>query len=275
MRQTLRKIASTLMLSSLALVPVAASAGGSVNILILKEHGVGSAASAQQYVDELMGHVARENGWDAAAGKYMTSRLMAGSWISGNNPHYGIMSLPAYLDLAGKHKLEVIGSAEVTGGGGRQYFVVSASEGDLASCKGKTLGTDHADDSRFIDKVVGGSDFSLADFTVEDTRRPMKTVKAVARGEVACALIDDAQKARLAKAEGGDAVKVLWSSAKLPPMAIVAFPSAPGAEKKAFKSKLTAVCAGAGADSCKEVGLRKLEPASDGDYATVSRAYGG
>ena len=275
MRKMLRNVASTFLLATLALSPAAADAGDQVNVLILKEHGVGSAASAQEYVDKLMGHVARENGWSAAAGTYMTSRSLAKGWIAGNNPHYGIMSLPAFLALRSQNKLEIIGSAKVSGGGGHQYFIVSSTETTLAGCKGKTLGTDHGDDTTFIDAVVGQADFSLADFSVEDTRRPMKTVKSAARGEVACALIDDAQKSSLAKVEGGAALNVVWSSAELPPMAVVAFPAAASGEKKAFKSKLAAVCAGEGADACKEVGLRALSPASDSDYASVIKSYGG
>ena len=275
MRKPLRTISSAALLATLALAPLAADAGGSVNVLILKENGSGSASAAQGYVDRLMGHVASENGWDSATGKYLTSRSMAKSWISSNNPHFGIMSLPAYLALRSQHNLEVVGQAQVRGGGGKQYFVVSSSQGSLADCKGKVLGTDHGDDARFIDNVVGKREFSLSDFTMQDTRRPMATVKAVARGDVDCALIDDAQKSKLGSVDGGDAVRVVWSSAELPPMAVVAFGSAPSGEKKTFKSKLAAVCSGGGAEACKEVGLRSLSSGSDADYASVVKDYGG
>jgi hypothetical protein len=276
LRKTLRNIVSAALLAVLALAPAAADAGDgdAVNVLILKEHGVGSAATAQTYVDTLLAHVAKQNGWAAAAGKYFTTRAQAKPYITDSTPHYGIMSLGAFLELRGTNKLEVIGSAEVTGGGGRQYFVVSASESSLAGCKGKTLGTDHGDDVRFIDKVVGKSDFSLSEFTLEDTRRPMKTVNAVARGEVPCALIDDAQMASLRSVEGGAAVKAVWTSAKLPPMVVVAFPSAPAAEKKGFSANLSKVCTGDGANACKEVGLKSLSAARESAYADVITDYG-
>lgn len=276
--KTMRNVVSAallpLTLASLALAPVAADAGDTVNILILKEHGVGSAATAQSYVDKLVAQVAAQNGWASAAGKYFTTRAQAKSFVSGSNPHYGILSLGAFLELRSPSRLEVIGSAEVTGGGGRQYFVVSASETTLAGCKGKTLGTDHGDDVRFIDNVVSKSEFDLADFTVEDTKRPMKTVNAVARGEVPCALIDDAQMASLAGVEGGASVKAVWTSAKLPPMVVVAFPSAPAAEKKSFSGKLSKICEGDGKDVCKEIGLKSLSSTSESTYAGVIADYG-
>jgi len=255
------------------LVPVAATAGDSINILILKEHGVGSATSAQDYVDKLVAHVAKHNSWAAATGKYVTSRSQGKTYISESDPHFGILSLAAFLDLRAKHRLEVLGSAEVTGGGGRQYFIVSASQTTLAGCKGKTLGTDHGDDPQFINKVVGKSDFALSEFKLEDTRRPMKTIKAAARGEVDCALIDDAQVASMAKTEDGAALEVVWSSAKLPPMVVVAFPSAPAAERATFQSNLGKVCGGEGAAACKEVGLSSLGKASEADYTKVIADY--
>jgi hypothetical protein len=274
LRQSIRHLAAAAsLLATLALAPATADAGDSVNILILKEHGVGSAASAQTYVDKLVAHVASENAWKAAEGKYVTSRASAASYIKQSDPHFGILSLAAFLDLRGKHELEVVGSAEVAGGGGRQYFVVSGSQASLAGCKGKTLGTDHGDDARFIDKVVGNGELKLSEFTVEDTRRPMKTVNAVARGEVECALIDDAQKAAMAKVAGGDKLAVVWSSKQLPPMVVVAFPSAPASERKSFQSKLASVCSGAGASACKEVGLASLKKADDSVYADVVKSY--
>ncbi|GEM_PF-570242 len=272
LRQSTRTAAVVLTLAAIALAPVAADAAGEVNVLILKEHGGGSSSSAQQYVDKLIAGVAEQNGWAAAQGKYQTSRKLAKTWISENDPHYGILSLAAFLDLRDHAKLEVLGSAEVSKGGGRQYFLVSSTETSVDGCKGKTLGTDHGDDPRFIDKVVGGQSFVLSDFEVVDTRRPVKTIKAAARGEVACALIDDAQKASLAKV-GGENLNVVWSSSSLPGMVIVAFPSAPAAEKKAFKASLGKVCTGAGASACKEVGLASMGAASESDYSTVIHDY--
>ncbi len=269
----LASFTSALLLSALALMPAAAEAGDGVNILILKEHGVGSAASAQEYVDKLVNTVAVQNGWTAAAGKYHTDRTSAKAWIKTADPHYGILSLGAFLDLRSAHKLEVIGSAQVVGGGGEQYSIVSTSAASLADCKGKSLGTDHGDDARFIDKVVSGSDFDLADFQVVDTKRPVKTIKSAIAGEVVCALIDDAQLASVAKTEGGDKLKTLWQSSKLPPMVVVAFPSAPAAERKAFSPNLDKVCTGNGASACKEVGLVKLSAATSQAYDAVIKLY--
>lgn len=246
---------------------------GTVNVLVIKEHGVGSAAQAQPLIDKLIAVVAKQNGWTASAGKYLTSREAAETQIHSVDPHYGIMSLAAFLALGPKHKLEVIGQAEVAQAGGRQYHIISKNQADLAGCKGKTLASDHADDRKFIDKVIGAGKFTLGDFTLVETKRPVQTLKKVTSGEAECALVDDAQLAELGKIEGGAAVKSIWASDKLPPMVVVAFPSAPAAERKAFQSSLGKICAGDGKATCREAGLSAFKSASAADYASVTSAY--
>jgi hypothetical protein len=251
-----------------------ASAGDAVGVIVLKEHAVGSTSQAQPYLDKLMGVAAQLNGWSSVKGHFQTQRGAAEAWIGSEKPHYGILSLAAYLAFKGKYNLEVVGQAVVAGGGGQQYFIVSKNQGDLAGCKGKSLATDHADDTRFIEKVVAGGSFKLGDFTLVATKRPGEAGRKVVSGDAECALIDDAQLAQLQKADGGGAAKAVWTSAKMPPMVIVAFPAAQAAEKKAFQASLPKLCEGAGKQPCDEVGLSALKTASNTDYATVVAAYG-
>jgi hypothetical protein len=250
-----------------------ASAGDTVGVIVLKEHAVGSTSQAQPYLDKLMGVAAQLNGWAAAKGNFQTSRSGAETWIQSDKPHYGILSLAPYLAFKAKYNLEVVGQAVVSGGGGQQYFIVSKSAGDLAGCKGKTLATDHADDTRFIEKVVAAGAFKLGDFTLVTTKRPGEAGRKVVGGDAECALIDDAQLAQLSKSDGGGAVKQAWASAKMPPMVIVAFPEAPAAEKKAFQANIPKLCEGAGKQPCDEVGLSALKTAANADYAAVVAMY--
>jgi len=252
----------------------AQAADGSVNVLVIKEQGVGSAAQAQPYVDKLVATTAKANGWATAAGKYATNREGAEEYIHTADPHFGIMSLAAFLALRGKHKLEVLGKAEVTQAGGREYHIVSKTQADLAGCKGKTLASNHSDDVRFAEKVIGAGAFTFADFTLVVTKRPVQTLKKVISGEAECALIDDAQLAELKKIEGGMAVRSVWKADKLPPMVVVAFPSSSAAERSTFKGALGKVCGGEGKAACSEVGIKDLSAASNADYQAVITAYG-
>jgi hypothetical protein len=244
-----------------------------VGIVVLKELGVGTAAQAQPYLDKVVARIASLAKWPAAQGVFQTRRAAAVKWIGEQQPHFGILSLGAFLGLRGELGLVPIGVADVAGG--RSFHVVRKGGGELASCKGKVLATTLAGDARFVDKVVFAGKLALADFTVVDTKRPIATVNAVVRGEAECALVDDSQLADLRNIEGAGELAPVWSSAKLPPMVVVAFPSAPAAERSAFQSNLGKICTGEGASLCREIGIEKLEAAKPAAVAGVIAAYGG
>jgi hypothetical protein len=252
-----------------------AAIDGTVGILVLKEHGTGSAALAQPYVDRFVALAAAQNGWSGAKGQFYTSRSAAEGFIAAEKPHYGILSLAAFLALRGPHHLDVIGEVATSLAGGRQYALISRSAEDLAGCKGKKLVSDHTDDARFIERVVARGDFRLSDFTLLQTQRPLQTIRKLLAGEAACALVDDSQLADLSHLEGADGVHTAWRSAELPPMAVVAFPNAPAGERARFRENLNHLCEDEGSSACGEVGIVSLEGAADGtDYATVTRLYG-
>jgi hypothetical protein len=262
-----------------AILPLAsgslpARGAGEIDILVLREHGVGTATLAQPYLDRFMAIAAEQNGWDAARGQYLTQRTAASGFIKEHSPHYAILSLGAFLALREPYRLEVIGRVASTLVGGEQYFVVSKSARDLAACKGQKLATNYGDDPRFIERVVARGAFKLSDFQVTENQRPLQSLKQVLSGEAACALIDDAQLAELQHLEGGSEVHPVWSSAKVPQMVVAAFPVAPAAERERFRQNLSHVCDGDGATACGEVGIRSLAPASASDYADLVSAYG-
>jgi hypothetical protein len=273
-RPSLRSLLAPLgLLATIVLAPGAARADGEVPIVVLKEHGVGTAAQAQPYVDKLVLLAAKQAGWSGAKGSYQTTRSGAEKYITDSKPHFGILSLAAFLGLKDKHKLEIVGQVTSSRSGGQQYHLISKNAADAAGCKGKQLATDHADDTKFIDNVVFNAKMKLSEFTLVQTTRPIQTIKKVIAGEAECALVDDAQFAELANVEGASAVKSVWKSDKLPPMVIAAFPAASAAEKKGFQGAYGKICEGDGKDVCKEVGIQAMKTASTTDYQTVITAY--
>jgi len=152
--------------------------------------------------------------------------------------------------------------------------LIGKSVADLASCKGKTVVSDHTDDPRFIERVVASGAFTLADFTVVQTQRPLQTIKKVIDDEAACALIDDMQLAELPHIDGADGLRTVWKSPELPQMVLTAFPTAPEAERLRFQEQLASLCDNQRDSACAEVGIVSLKAASATDYATVVAAYG-
>jgi hypothetical protein len=261
------------MFTTVALASGAARADDAVPILVLKEHGVGTAAQAQPYVDKLVAIAAKLAGWSGAKGSYQTTRTGAEKYITDSKPHFGILSLAAVLNMKDKQKLDIIGQVTSSRAGGQQYYIVSKNASDIAGCKGKNLASDHADDTKFMNNVVFGGKMKLSEFTLVQTTRPIQTIKKVIAGEAECALIDDAQFGDLSTVDGAKDLKSVWKSDKLPPMAIVAFPTATAAEKKGFQGVFSKVCDGDGKDVCKEVGISAMKSASTSDYQTVITAY--
>jgi len=244
-----------------------------VKVLVLRENAVGSSAQAQPYLDKLLSVAARMNDWPAAEGKYMTRRDSAETYIAQEKPHFGILSLGAFLAMRKSHGLTVIGQVSVEAGGGRQYFLVSKSAGSLGQCKGKKLASDHLEDSRFIEAVVAAGAFRLAEFELVATSRPVQTLKAAIRAEAECALIDDAQMSAAGKVEQGDSLKAVWKSRMLPPMPVVAFPDAGGQRVAAFKKSLATLCKDEGKEACRSVGIDSLTAADGSAYASLQAAY--
>ena len=243
-------------------------------ILVVKEHGVGSPTLVQPYLDRFVAIAAEQNDWADAKGQYYNNRSAAEAFIQAHHPHYGIFSLPVFLALRARYGLDVVGQVAVSLAGGRQYYLISKSAADLAGCKGKTVVSDHTDDARFIERVVAGGRFTLADFTVIEAQRPLQTIAKVINDEAVCALIDDAQLAELPHLEGADGLRTVWKSAELPPMVVTAFPAALEAERERFQEHLADLCDNDGQSACAEVGIVSLKAASAADYAAVVAAYG-
>ena len=252
----------------------AARAQEPIRLFVLREHGVTAVSLAQPYLDRFVALAAAQNGWRSAQGSYLTSRPAAEEAIRRDHPHYAILSLPAFLALRTAHRFEVIGRVEVSLSGGRRYALISRSAGDLAGCKGKSLATDHAGDARFVERVVARGQFTLADFQLHATRRPLQTTRQVLDGQAVCALVDDSQLSELAHLPGADGVHAVWQSAELPQMVVVALPDAPAKERAAFQKNLPELCAAEGRAICAEVGIVSLATSSDRDYADAVTAYG-
>lgn len=253
--------------------PSSAEGGGTVHILVIKEQGVGSAAQAQPFVDKFVKIAKEKNGWSSAKGTYLTDRKAAEKLLDAEKPQLGFLDLPSYLALKESRSIETIGQITVSRAGGQQYFLVSKSAADLAGCKGAKVATELANDSKFVDRVVSGGAFKLADFTVEATKRPLQGPKMVVKDEAKCALVDDAVLAELASMDGGADLKTVWKSEKLPPMAVVAFGDASKSVKDGFKKSLSSLCEGDGKTVCGEIGIKSIAPASDDAYAQILAAY--
>lgn len=254
-----------------AVVARTSDASDSIKMLVFIENGVGSSSQAQPHIDRLIAAAKQENGWSHGEGKYVTRRKRALKYIAKAKPSFGILTLGAYLGLRKKQGLKLLGHAKVKGAGGSHYHIVTKTAGALAGCK--TLASNHLQDQRFINNVVANSSFSLSQFTIKRTRRPVQTLKYVIKGKTDCALIDNAQKTEMKNVGGGGDLKVLWSSAKLPAIAIVSFSGVQAAQRAKFKASLSKLCTGTRKTSCRKAGIQSMAPGGEARFSQLARAY--
>lgn len=240
--------------------------------VVLREHASGSAVRAQPFLDQLLGVVAKKNGWPVVSGRYFSERGPALDFIRTQEPQFGIFSLEAFLEFRGPHQLSVVGEVVAPRAGGLQYYLVSKQAKDLSACKNQRLTTTFSTSTRFVERVVARGAFKLGDFRVIEARRPLQPLKSVLRGEADCALIDDAQLDATRHIENGSQLKPIWQSAKLPGMAVVAFPKADAVSVSRFKASLPGLCPSA-KEACTSVGIERLQPATDSNYRAVISAY--
>jgi len=273
-KRAARGVLSGLALAACALLSVAAAAPAktSHSFVVLREYGVGTASRAQPYLDELLRVVAEQNHWSKASGRYFSERASAETFIHDEKPDFGILSLPAYLALKESLSPTVIGEVSSPQAGGRQYFLVSKQAQALDGCVKHRLATTYGADAKFVERVVGGGAFRLADFTLVAAQRPLEPLKQVLRDEADCALIDDAQLAAASHIEHGGELKTVWRSAELPGMAVVAFPRADAAAVKSFKESLAGLCAKA-KQACESVGIDLIRPSTDERYRALLAHY--
>ena len=240
--------------------------------VVLREHAVGSASRAQPYLDQLLVVVAEQNHWPKVTGRYFSERAPALDFVRAEKPEYGILSLAAFLALKPSLSLSVIGEVIAPKAGSARYFLVSKQGGAADACKGRRVSTTFGSDPKFIDRVVAGGAFRLADFTIVQARRPLEPLKQVLRSEADCALIDDAQFESTRHIEQGAELKVVWQSAALPGMAVVAFPRAQAAVTQGFKQSLGSLCAKA-KQACASVGIDRIDASDESRYRAALDAY--
>ena len=256
----------------LSLGAAAPAAAPAHSFVVLREYGIGSANRAQPFLDQLLRVVAEQNHWPKATGKYFSERAPALTFVREEKPDFGILSLAAYLALKEPLSASVIGEVAAPQAGGKQYVLVSKQAHALADCTGHRLATTFASDAKFVDRVVAGGAFKLADFTLVAAQRPLEPLKQVIRDEADCALIDDAQLAAAAHIERGAEVRTVWRSAELPGMAVVAFPRADAAAVKSLKQSLPGLCAKA-KQACESVGIALIRSSSDERYRALLAQY--
>jgi len=246
----------------------------------IAEHaGAGAnATNAQPYIDQFLRIAESLSGWPAnsAKGEWVDDMKGAEKAIAERKPGFAILDPEVFLELRKKESLEPI--AEVKGKtfnkGHYSLVVKDAALKSLADLKGKKVSSNHFASPKYIDKVGFDGKVDIEkDFVVLKASAPSKPLKDVEAGRADAALIDDEQLA--AMKEIAPDLKVIWTSAALPPTPVVAFTkSSTPADRAAFGKALPKLCADPkGKPVCESMFIDTFAPVDKSAFSAAEKKY--
>ena len=246
----------------------------------IAEHaGAGAnAQNAQPYIDQFLRITETTTGWPAnsAKGEWVDDAKGAEKAIAERKPGFAILDPEVYLELRKKEALEPI--AEVKGKtfnkGHYSLVVKDAALKSLADLKGKKVSSNHFASPKYVSKVgFDGKTDVEKDFVMMKAAAPSKPLKDVEAGRADAALIDDEQLAQMK--EIAPELKVIWTSAALPPTPVVAFAkSSTPADRAALTKALLKLCSDAkGKPVCESMFIDSFAPADKAAFSAAEKRY--
>ena len=240
----------------------------------------GTSQTAQPYINQVLRYAEGVLKWPAnsAKGEFFPDEAGAVQYIDANKPGFGIVDASVFLDLREKYDLQPIASVQGQNqlNGHLSVVVKDPNIKSLDDLKGKTLISNHLENSKFLSKIVfAGKLDADKHFKLSPTASPLKGLKAVDRGEAEATLLDDEQLASSKTLPFGKDLKVIFTSKLLPPTPVVAFgKNSVPADREAFGKMLIGMCKDKkGADVCKSLQITKFTPPDKAAYEDAVRKY--
>jgi ABC-type phosphate/phosphonate transport system substrate-binding protein len=240
----------------------------------------GTSQQAAPYIAKFLRHAETALGWPANSlnGEFFAEPNDAAKYIGEKKPGFGMVDPDVLLALKKRENLQVLASADSKNNLGKLHLVVkSPAYKSIDDLKGKTVISNHLQSPKYLMKVVFDGKIGEPDkYFGKMVEAPgmLKGVKAVDRGEADAVLLSDAEVASISKTTYPD-LKVIWSSAELPPMAVVAFgKNAQPKDVEAFKKMLLGMCSDPkGAEVCKDLDITKFTPPADAAYQAAQKKF--
>lgn len=269
-------------LSALALtVALASPALAGPRDFVIEHAGVGGdAQQAAPYIQKFLEYAEEKLGWPkgSAKGEFFpepNDEFM--SYLAEKKPGFGMLDPDQYLALRKSHDLQVIASVQGKNQAAKTYslLVKDPAYRSLADLAGKTLVSNHLQSERYLSKVVFDGKIDVKQhFQAKPVASMLKAVKAVDRGEADAALLSDEEVEAL-KGMAYKDLKVIWTSAELPPMPVVAFgKNASAKDREAFAKMLPGMCTDPkGAEVCKALDITRFTAPEKAAYEQAARRY--
>lgn len=243
--------------------------GGPVNA---KEAGV--AMNAMLRVIERVGQWP-ENSYVSA---FTTKLDECRQQMADKKPKFAITSLGLFLELhAAQHLLPLV-QPKIKGQTSEHYRIVAQAGkfADIAALHGKTLGGTVLEEQAFIGKIVLAGQYHPANFFVlKPSTQAIRALRALDNGELDAVLLNEQQYAGLAALNLANPPEVVFTSAEIPLMGVVADSARTNAEERArFSQALAGMCTDTeGKKLCDMFGVEAFVPVDAAVFAPMLKLW--
>ena len=248
---------------------------------VVEHAGVGATTeTAAPYIDQFLKYTQEKLSWADLKGQFFAEPDDAfKKYVETQRPGFAMIDPDQYLELAKKEQLTLL--ATVFGKNQSLGHLHLAAKDPalktLESMKGKSLASTHLQSPRFLATVVfdGKIDPAKHFSKLDPKTSALKVAKAVHNGDADLALLSDEEVDWLKGTPYND-VKVVWSSAALPPMSVAAFgKNSKPADREAFGKMLLGMCQDPkGAEVCKSLDITKFGPPDKASYDAAMKKFG-
>jgi ABC-type phosphate/phosphonate transport system substrate-binding protein len=262
-----------------ALVGLVRPALAAVDELLLCLPGFpGTPAQAQPYIDKMLRHLEQKLGKPSGSisGVYLSDGVEADKAIKAKRPSVALVG-PSIL--AANHKalgMKVIARVEVSGRSQEVFSIVAKKGGvsSVAGLAGKKVSGIVVNDEKFVVNVLLEKKVKMGSMTLVPQKRPLKSLRDVARGEADAAVVDQSVVDSMKDLPEAADLVVIFTAKAVPAPAVVVMGEGV-ADAAALSKALVGMCGRPdGAELCKTLTLTAINAATDKDYKDLLDRYG-
>lgn len=249
-----------------------------LTVMICQVGGPGDTAQAQPIVDKFLRQLEQAGGWQAQTlkGEYHNRLEDCQRSYQQHKPALVALDLPTYLGQRKDWQLRPL--AHVGTPTAKRYYLL-VQKGRYTRPKqliGKKVVTALASNPAFIYRIVLDGKVPDGHFTLGPSRRPLKGLRQVARGQADATLVDEAAYRYLGELKLPRELVPIFVSRPLPGLTLGL--SAYGARDKQLARRVTnalpKLCKGAGSELCKTFGVTSFVGVKAALYRRLAQRYG-
>ncbi len=235
---------------------------------------------AKPYIEKFVAYIEQKMGWPKKTlqGRFLTRERDVLKAITEQKPSLAVLEPPLYFKLSQTIKMIPLAVLEGKDLVSKQVHLIVSNKRvkTIDDLKGKTLWTTFAESPLYLSRVVfKGKIDAQRYFTLHPVRQALKAVRAVLTGKADAAIIDNGQWTHAKKLKGGNSLRVIFTSDKLPALPVVAFPKSLNSQtQNKLVSVLTKLCKDKqGAAICREMFLDRFAVFPQALFKTYTKLY--